>query len=137
MRYFCLCCDYDGTLAHDGSVAPSTIAALKRVAASGRKLVLATGRELNDLLQVFPELTIFDRVVAENGAVLYRPAERDQKILAEPPPPAFVEELHRRGVRRFPLEAASLPPGTPTKRPFWTPFVHSAWACRSRSTKAR
>jgi HAD superfamily hydrolase (TIGR01484 family) len=98
MRYFCLCCDYDGTLAHDGKVAPSTIEALKRVSASGRKLVLATGRELNDLLQVFPELPIFDRVVAENGAVLYRPAERDQKILTEPPPPAFVEELRRRGV---------------------------------------
>jgi hydroxymethylpyrimidine pyrophosphatase-like HAD family hydrolase/energy-coupling factor transporter ATP-binding protein EcfA2 len=105
VRYFCLCCDYDGTLAHDGRVAPSTIEALKRVAASGRKLVLATGRELNDLLQVFPELSIFDRVVAENGAVLYRPAERDQKILAEPPPPGFIQELKRRGVE--PLSVGS------------------------------
>jgi hydroxymethylpyrimidine pyrophosphatase-like HAD family hydrolase len=99
MRYFCLCCDYDGTIAHDGRVKSSTIEALKRVSASGRKLVLATGRELNDLLRVFPEVTIFDRVVAENGALLYRPAIRDAKPLTGPPPHGFVEELTRRGVQ--------------------------------------
>ena len=98
MRYFCLCCDYDGTIARDGRVAASTIEALERVSASGRKLVLATGRELNDLLQVFPDIAIFDRVVAENGALLYRPATRDQKLLADPPPREFIEELVRRGV---------------------------------------
>ena len=98
MRYFCLACDYDGTIAHDGVCAPSTIEALKRVSASGRKLVLVTGRELNDLRQVFPDFGIFDRIVAENGALLYRPAAKDQKVLAEGPPPEFVEELRRRGV---------------------------------------
>src|SRR5690349_2792943 len=98
MRYFCLACDYDGTIAHDGVCAPSTIDALKRVSASGRKLVLVTGRELEDLRRVFPDFTIFDRIVAENGAVLYRPATKDQKVLAEGPPPEFVEELRRRGV---------------------------------------
>ena len=84
MRYFCLCCDYDGTIARDGRVAASTIEALKRVRASGRKLVLATGRELNDLLRVFPEVSIFDRVVAENGALVQRPATRDTKVLTSP-----------------------------------------------------
>jgi HAD superfamily hydrolase (TIGR01484 family) len=98
MRYFCLACDYDGTIAHDGVCAPSTIAALKRVSASGRKLVLVTGRELSDLQQVLPDFAIFDRIVAENGALLYRPATKDQKVLAEAPPPEFVEELRRRGV---------------------------------------
>jgi HAD superfamily hydrolase (TIGR01484 family) len=98
MRYFCLCCDYDGTIAHDGQVAASTIEALKRVTASGRKLILNTGRELNDLLQVLPDIAIFDRVVAENGGLLYRPASRDQKVLADPPSREFVEELERRGV---------------------------------------
>src|SRR3984893_445963 len=101
MRYFCLICDYDGTIAHDGRCAPSTIEALKRVRASGRRLVLATGRQFSELEQVFPEYTMFDRVVAENGAVLYRPASKDCKVLAEPPPPEFVEELRRRGV--YPL----------------------------------
>jgi hydroxymethylpyrimidine pyrophosphatase-like HAD family hydrolase len=98
MRYFCLACDYDGTIAHDSLCAPSTVKALQRVKASGRKVILATGRELTELLQVFPEASLFDRIVAENGAVLYRPASQDHKVLADPPPSEFVEELRRRGV---------------------------------------
>lgn len=119
MRYFCLTCDYDGTIAHDGLCAPSTVAALKRVAASGRKLVLATGRALPELIEIFPELSIFDCVVAENGAILYRPDSHDQKILCDGPPPEFVKELRRRGVAplylgqcivatRHPFESAAL-----------------------------
>ena len=77
MRYFCLVCDYDGTIAHDGRCEPSTLDALKRVRASGRKLILATGRQLPELLDVFPEHSIFDRIVAENGAILYRPESKD------------------------------------------------------------
>ena len=98
MRYFCLISDYDGTLAHDGQVLPSTLEALKRVKASGRKLVLATGRELPELLRVFPETSLFDLAVVENGALLYNPATGEKRLLAEPPPAAFVEELRRRGV---------------------------------------
>jgi HAD superfamily hydrolase (TIGR01484 family) len=98
VRYFGLCSDYDGTLAHDGGVSDSTIAALKRVKASGRKLILATGRELRDLLGVFPEAGLFDRIVAENGGLLYRPASQEEKVLAESPPVQFIEELKRRGV---------------------------------------
>ena len=99
MRYFCLICDYDGTIAHDGRCAPSTVEALKRVRASGRKLILATGRQLDELQQVFPEFAVFDRIVAENGAVLYRPGSNDSKVLAAPPPAQFVDELRRRGVQ--------------------------------------
>jgi hydroxymethylpyrimidine pyrophosphatase-like HAD family hydrolase/energy-coupling factor transporter ATP-binding protein EcfA2 len=98
MRYVCLTCDYDGTIARDGKVAPSTLQALEKVRSSGRKLVLATGRQLEDLLSVFPEASVFDRIVAENGAVLYRPASQEQVVLASPPPARFVEELVRRGV---------------------------------------
>jgi len=98
MRYFCLVCDYDGTIAHDGRCTPSTVAALKRVRASGRKLILATGRQLPELQDVFPEHSIFDRIIAENGAILYRPESKDCKALADPPDPAFVDELRRRGV---------------------------------------
>jgi HAD superfamily hydrolase (TIGR01484 family) len=98
VRYFCLTCDYDGTIARDGAVGPSTVEALKRVKASGRKLVLATGRELNDLLAAFPDSSLFDRIVAENGGLLYRPASRETRLLAAPPPREFVEELVRRGI---------------------------------------
>jgi hypothetical protein len=98
MRYFCLACDYDGTIARDGQVSASTIDALKKVSASGRKLVLVTGRELDDLIRVFPQISLFDLVVAENGALLYRPSNQEQKLLGEPPSPDFVAELRRRGV---------------------------------------
>src|SRR5579884_2017802 len=91
MRYLTLCCDYDGTLAHDGRVDCATLAGLERLLASGRRLVMVTGRELPDLQATFPRLDLFERVVAENGGLLYRPAVREEKPLAEPPPPKFLD----------------------------------------------
>jgi len=99
MRYLCLICDYDGTIARDGRCAPSTVEALRRVRASGRTRILATGRQLAELQEVFPEHALFDRIVAENGAVLYEPAGKDGRALAGPPPPEFVDALRRRGVQ--------------------------------------
>jgi len=98
VRYLALACDYDGTLAHHGTVDEPTMAALERLRASGRKLLLVTGRELDDLAQVFPHLNLFERVVAENGALLYRPATNEAKPLAEPPPELFANALRQRGV---------------------------------------
>lgn len=98
MRYLALATDYDGTLAHDGRVDQATLAALERLRATGRKLILVTGRELADLLAVFPEVGLFESVVAENGALLYRPATRETRLLSEAPPERFVQELQRRGV---------------------------------------
>ena len=98
MRYLALAIDYDGTLAHHGHVDEPTLAALGKLRESGRKLILVTGRELGDLLRVFPRIDLFDRIVAENGALLYRPEIREEKPLAESPPEAFVAELRRRGV---------------------------------------
>lgn len=99
MRYVCLTCDFDGTLARDGAVPSSTLRALEKTRASGRELILATGRQLDDRLAIFPDVSVFDRVVAENGGVLYRPASKEQMVLAEAPPKKFVEELSRRGVQ--------------------------------------
>ena len=98
MHYLALACDYDGTLATEGRVSDAALAALKRLRATGRKLILVTGRELPDLLAIFPPILLFDRVVAENGGLLYRPAEREEKRLAEPAPGPFVQELRKRGV---------------------------------------
>lgn len=98
MRYHALACDYDGTLAHRGRVDDGTLAALERVRSSGRKLLLVSGRELDDLARVFPRLDLFDRLVLENGAVVVDPNTRDVRTLAEPPPPAFVQALEARGV---------------------------------------
>jgi hydroxymethylpyrimidine pyrophosphatase-like HAD family hydrolase len=98
MRYHVLATDYDGTLAHDGRVDDDTVAALKRLANTGRKLVLVTGRELDDLLAAFPQAELFDRIVAENGALLHHPAGQTTTPLGDPPPEEFVEALRRRGV---------------------------------------
>ncbi len=101
MRYHALACDYDGTLALHGRVDDATVAALDRAQASGRRLLLVTGRLLPELLEVFPGASRFDHIVAENGAVLYRPQTGDTKDLAPPFDPAFVAELERRGVNRI------------------------------------
>ena len=97
MRYHALATDYDGTLADEGAVAPGTVAALERLRESGRKAVLVTGRTLADLARVFPRLDLFDRVVAENGALLYRPRTREQALLGPPPPAAFLHRLRAQG----------------------------------------
>lgn len=98
MRYLALAADYDGTLATSGVVAESTLGAIERLTASGRKFLIVTGRVLPDLLEIFPQVSLCERVVAENGAVLYRPATKEIKLLAPPPLPAFVDELRRRKV---------------------------------------
>jgi hypothetical protein len=98
MRYLALVCDYDGTIAHHGRVDGATVAALERARASGRKLLLVTGRQLDDLMSVFPNAQVFDRIVAENGAVLYDPTTREERALAAAPPIEFVSELEQRGV---------------------------------------
>jgi HAD superfamily hydrolase (TIGR01484 family) len=98
MYFIALASDYDGTLAQDGRVSPSTLEALDRLKQSGRKLVLVTGRELPDLQKVFPELQRFALVVAENGALLYEPATQNQTLLGPEPPVAFIERLKERGV---------------------------------------
>ena len=97
-RFRALATDYDGTLADHGAVDAATWATLDRWRASGRSLVLVTGRELPELLDVCPGIDRFDRVVAENGALLYRPSDRTERVLATPPPDGFVEALRARGV---------------------------------------
>lgn len=98
MRYRALATDYDGTIASAGAVDAPTLAALDRLKQSGRKLILVTGRELDDLFRVFAHCDRFDLVVAENGALLHNPQTDQTRILAEAPPPEFVAELVKRGV---------------------------------------
>jgi len=98
MRYLAIATDYDGTIAHDGSVDAPTLDALQRARDSGRRLILVTGRQLERLFQICPHCDLFDRIVAENGALLYNPTTKEQRVIGPPPPPAFVKELQRRGV---------------------------------------
>jgi HAD superfamily hydrolase (TIGR01484 family) len=98
MHFVALATDYDGTLAEHGRVEASTLDALDRLRASGRRLILVTGRELDDLRIAFPELDRFDVVVAENGALLYLPDAAEERPIAPEPPAAFVRALEARGV---------------------------------------
>jgi HAD superfamily hydrolase (TIGR01484 family) len=98
MYIVCLATDYDGTLAQDGRVDESTVKALEDFKRSGRKLLLATGRELPDLGRVFSRLDLFDRIVAENGALLFNPATKKETPLAPPPSGKFVAALKAKGI---------------------------------------
>lgn len=98
MRFRVIATDYDGTLAKDGRVDANTLGTLVGVQGSGRKVVLITGRELDSLRSVFPELDRFDLIMAENGALLYDPSTGEEKPLASAPPAAFVQRLQRSGV---------------------------------------
>jgi hydroxymethylpyrimidine pyrophosphatase-like HAD family hydrolase len=98
MRYRALATDFDGTLAFDGKVEDLTLAALQRARAAGLKLVMVTGRELSDLFNTFPHSQLFDRVVAENGALVFDPAAKTTKILSPPPPSQLVRRLAERQI---------------------------------------
>ncbi|HET9991328.1 MAG TPA: HAD family hydrolase, partial [Kofleriaceae bacterium] len=100
MRYHALAADFDGTLAHHGRIADATWQALRELKASGRKVVMVTGRELDELLALLEDVEVFDRIVAENGALVYDPATKQIRALAAAPPPAFTDELRARGVER-------------------------------------
>jgi hydroxymethylpyrimidine pyrophosphatase-like HAD family hydrolase len=98
MRFQLLATDYDGTLASEGQVQQKTIAALERLRASGRKLVLVTGRHMPDLSTVFSRFDLFERIVAENGGLLYRPASCEEELLCGPPDERFLALLQERQI---------------------------------------
>jgi hydroxymethylpyrimidine pyrophosphatase-like HAD family hydrolase len=57
------------------------------------------GPGAEDLLRVFPQYELFDLIVAENGALVYRPDTGEEKVLGEPPPMSFIKELQLAGVQ--------------------------------------
>jgi hydroxymethylpyrimidine pyrophosphatase-like HAD family hydrolase len=93
MSFAALASDYDGTLAEDGQVNATTLAALETFRQAGKRTVLVTGRELPDLRRVFDRFDLFDAVVAENGAVLFLPGAGEERPLAAEPPGNLVEAL--------------------------------------------
>jgi HAD superfamily hydrolase (TIGR01484 family) len=96
--FVALATDYDGTLARHGQVDPATRRAIEEVRQSGRKVILVTGRTLADLGDSFNAWELFDVVVAENGALLFLPARKEEIPLAEPPPQVLVDRLKELGV---------------------------------------
>ncbi len=93
-----LACDYDGTIATHGKISLNAQQALITAKQAGVLVCLITGREFEDLLHVCPQITLFDLVIAENGAVLYLPTSGEISDLASPPPAEFITQLAHRGV---------------------------------------
>jgi hydroxymethylpyrimidine pyrophosphatase-like HAD family hydrolase len=98
LGYSTLASDFDGTIATEGCVSTSTVEALARLRAAGKRLIMVTGREVPSLLATFDRVDLFDVVVAENGALLYWPALARSDLLAPAVDPAFVAALHARNV---------------------------------------
>lgn len=99
MFFVALATDYDGTLAQHGRVDDKTCTALENVRASGRKLIMVTGRDLPDLMRVFERFDLFDLIVAENGALLFDPASKEEIPLAPSPPAPLVDRLRELGIK--------------------------------------
>ena len=119
MRYRALATDYDGTLAHDGRVDDVTVDALHRVRDAGLPLIMVTGRELTDLFNTFEHVEAFDRIVAENGAVLYNPATKDIRRPLRWLPQVPFWKLSTVKMCRFPLGTPSSPRWNHTSTRCW------------------
>jgi HAD superfamily hydrolase (TIGR01484 family) len=96
-----LAVDYDGTLAEEGIVSYRTNEYLGKLKNSERKLVMVTGRELDELLTIYPKTDLFDMIVAENGALLYNPQIKEQKLLTPQPSDSLINMLKKKGVHRI------------------------------------
>lgn len=93
-----LACDFDGTIADDGRIAPEVATALSNARARGIVVILVTGRVLEDLRLAEVDLGSFDAVVAENGAVVCLPGQARAIQLGTSPPERFFGELRARGI---------------------------------------
>lgn len=96
--YRVLACDYDGTLARRGQIEPPAVAALEAARRAGLRVLLVTGRVLEDLQSCCARLDLFDLLVLENGAVLAGPDGGAPEDLAAAPPDWLDAELARAGL---------------------------------------
>jgi hydroxymethylpyrimidine pyrophosphatase-like HAD family hydrolase len=104
-----LACDFDGTGAVNGQLAPEVTSVIVAARAVGFLTLLVTGRVLEDLYAAGVDLDAFDAVVAENGALLWLPALKRTIQLGVPPPDGFLAELR---TLRIPYHAGAVIVGT-------------------------
>lgn len=99
--YSLLACDYDGTLTDNDRLSPSIEDTLRRVRTYGIKVALITGRRFDELLDICPQVDLFDLVVAENGALMYQPSNGELLFYGDPPPDSLAEALTAAGITFF------------------------------------
>ena len=85
MKFSALALDYDGTIAVGGVFDPAVREAVGEARRRGIVVILVTGRRLPDLHAVAGDLTCFDVIVAENGAVLEFPASGRHVVIGHVP----------------------------------------------------
>lgn len=98
MKLSVLALDYDGTITRGHRLDASVRDAIAEARRRGVKIMLVTGRTLNDLQRVAGEPTFVDGVVAENGAIVHFPDGGLTAPLSPPLPPAFAAGLRERGI---------------------------------------
>jgi len=98
MKFAALALDFDGTIAVNDTMDPAVREAISELRGRGIAVALVTGRRLAELRQVAGDLTCFDVVVAENGAVVEFPSSGRHVVLGHAPSRAFLDELRRRRV---------------------------------------
>jgi len=104
-----IACDFDGTGAVDGHPAPELYAALAAARSQGIVTLLVTGRVLDDVQRSCEELSPFDVVVAENGAIVHICGTGRTIQIGEPPSEHFLGALRARGI---PFHAGAVVIGT-------------------------
>lgn len=87
--------DYDGTVAEHGRMSAETEAALRSLRSAGFRLILVSGRRLDNIRQVCGVLDLFDAVILENGAVSFCPATGSEHLIAPPVDEHFLADLKR------------------------------------------
>lgn len=102
-------CDFDGTGAATGRLAPEIALVLRAARSQGYTTLLVTGRVLEDLQAADVDFGAFDAVVAENGAIVWLPLANRTVQLGTPPPDEFVAELRAQSV---PYHAGAVVVGT-------------------------
>lgn len=96
MRYRVFITDFDGTLADKGRVAMATWTRLADFRREGGRVIVATGRRLDDLLEIFPLAGSLDAIVAEDGAVVTWTDSGEIHFLGDPPPAEALRWLRGR-----------------------------------------
>ena len=99
MKLSAFALDYDGTISVDGKLDPVVRSAIALARGCGVAVVLVTGRRLDDLRRTAGDLTCFDAVVGENGAVLEFPGRGRHAAFAHAPSPLLLAELRQRDVK--------------------------------------
>ncbi|MFB2919635.1 MULTISPECIES: hypothetical protein [Aerosakkonema] len=58
-------------------------------------------------------LYLFDRIVLENGSILYYPATRKEKLLGDRSPETFIKALHEKNVNPLSVGRVIVATGCP------------------------